>query len=68
MLIHNTLVTLPCFADILVQLAPDLDPPLLGFGPVSGQAGKALRGKATALTRSLRRVAADFIAEIVDSM
>jgi hypothetical protein len=54
-------------ADTLVQLAPDLDPPLLGWSPISGQGGRALRGKATALTRSLRRVTADFLADLVTS-
>ncbi|WIA39191.1 hypothetical protein OEZ86_005316 [Tetradesmus obliquus] len=56
-----------CSSDTLVQLTPDLDPPLLGWSPVSGQAGKALRGKAAALTRSLRRVAADLLADLVDA-
>ncbi|KAF6256770.1 hypothetical protein COO60DRAFT_1640463 [Scenedesmus sp. NREL 46B-D3] len=55
-------------ADTLVLLTPDLDPPLLGWSPISGQVGRALRGKVTALTRSLRRVATDFLADIVDSM
>lgn len=54
-------------ADTVLMLTPDLDPKLLGWGPASGQAGRALRGKATVLYRSLRRAAVDALADMAQN-
>lgn len=60
------LVLICCAVNEVLLLTPELDPKLLGWGPVSGQAARALRGKATVLYRSLRRVALDLLAAITD--
>lgn len=52
-------------ADRLVLLTPDMDPAVLAWGPLSGQRQAWLRHKASYLLRSLRRAAADALAEMM---
>jgi hypothetical protein len=53
-----------CPADRVLALDPDLDPPVLAWGPC-GQRYACLTGKATTLLRSLRRVAGDALAVLI---
>jgi hypothetical protein len=67
--IYVYLTQLPCgAADRVVELAPDLDPDVLAWGPLSGQRLACLSGSATAILRSLRRATADTLGLMIEDL